>query len=227
MARLRKALIRLEDVGHPLRSDISPAAIARFIGRLPSHHEHYADALMVAQLFILDIGLSIRGSGEIAILPSILINMAKVFEDYIRHILSIGLVNDIGVSVRNGNKGGDGGAKLNLFDPVRAGFKNPPVTPDIVIDVNGKPSLIIDVKYKPSPMVPERDDTNQVVLYGARYASTRVMLVHSDRPAYRPNLEFCGNVGDFRVYNGMIDLNAADIELEEFNFIKSIRDIIT
>ncbi|RWQ29605.1 MAG: restriction endonuclease [Mesorhizobium sp.] len=221
--RLRQAVNRLAGVGRPLLSEVTPGAIAGFVRRLPSQHEHYADALMVAQLLIFDMGLSIRGTGGVAILPSILIDMAKVFENYVRRVLADGLRDDERIEVKDGNKGGEGGAKLVLFDPITDGLKNPGVTPDIVIDVEGKTKMVIDAKYKPAPRVPERDDVNQVVLYGARYGADRVMLLHAGRQAERQPTELCGHVGGFQVYNGMVDLNAEPIETEEANFVEAVR----
>ena len=181
---------------------------------------------MVAQLIIFDVGLSIRSAGKAAILPSILIDMSKVFEEYMRVVLARGLSDDPRISVRDGNKGGDDGAKTKLFDPVRAGLKNPPVTPDIVINVDDEPKLIIDAKYKSAPDVPDRPDINQVVLYGAKYGASQVMLLHADREEGRDHVELCGDVGAFKVYNGLVDLEAGDIEAEEASFVAQIRALI-
>ncbi len=224
--RLRKAMSRLEAIGRPSRSELTPASISHCIRLLPVQHEHYADALMVAQLIIFDVGLSIRSAGGAAILPSILIDMSKVFEEYMRVVLARGLSDDPRISVRDGNKGGDGGARTILFDPVRAGLKNPPVTPDIVINVDDEPKLIIDAKYKSTPDVPDRPDINQVVLYGAKYSASQVMLLHADRKEGRGLVELCGDVGAFKVYNGQVDLEADDIEAEEASFVAQIRALL-
>ncbi|WP_338529411.1 5-methylcytosine restriction system specificity protein McrC [Nitratireductor thuwali] len=186
------------------------------------HHEHYADALMVAHLIVFDLGLSIRSGGGGAILPSILINMAEVFEGYMRRVLADGLSNDGRIEVKDGNKGGDSGAKVLLFDPVQEGLKNPDATPDIIIEVDGKPSLVIDAKYKAAPNVPDRSDVNQVIVYGERYGTARVMVLH----AGRPSTELCGSIGGFQVYNGMTNLNATPIEDEEAAFVAAVRALL-
>ncbi len=113
--------------------------------------------------------------------------------------------------MKDGNIGGELGARVKLFNPVLEGVTNPPVTPDIVVEVAGKTQLVIDAKYKPAPKVPDRDDINQTVLYGARYGATRVMVLHSERPAGRAYVEKSGEVGPFCIYNGMIDLSSDDI----------------
>lgn len=224
--RLRKAVARLGDVRRASPSDLTPHAIAGYIRHLPVHHEHYTDALMVAHLIVYDLGLSIRQAGGIAILPSILIDLAAVFESYIRRILAEGLADDPSIQVKDGNKEGDSGAKVLLYNPIRAGLNNPNVTPDIVIEVNGIPALVIDAKYKPAPRLPDRSDVNQVVVYGARYAAPRIMVLHAGRPQNRPPAELCGSIGSFEVFNGMVNLGASVIEDEEKAFVAAIRALI-
>jgi hypothetical protein len=213
--RIRQAVARLEDLGKPSRFDLAPEAIARILRHLPMRHEGYADALMLAQLIVSDSGFSIRGSDGMAILPSIIIDMAKVFESYVRRVLADHFKEDLNVSVWDGNSSPPAGAKKALFDPVQAGVKNVSVTPDIVIEVKGSVRLVIDAKYKTAPKQPERDDVNQVVLYGARYGAERVMLLHAGRAANEPNVSLLGKVGPYQVYNGRADLNATSIQDEE------------
>lgn len=226
MLRLRKALSRLGDVQRAAPSDLTPQAIAGYLKRLPVHHEHYADALMVAHLIVYKRGLAIRQSDGVAVLPSILIDMATVFESYVRRVLAEGFVDDLSIEVKDGNKEGDSGARLPLYDPMQPGLRSPDATPDIVIQVNGSPALIIDAKYKPAPKLPDRSDVNQVIVYGARYGTRRVMLLHAGRPRDRGPVEYCGSIGGFSVYNGMIDLNATSIEDEERDFISAVRALL-
>ena len=224
--RLRKALVRLGDVQRASASDLTPQAIAGYLKQLSVHHEHYVDALMVAHLIVYDLGLSIRQPGGIAILPSILIDMATVFESYMRRVLADGLADDPTIQVKDGNKDGDGGAKVSLYDPVRIGLNSPDATPDIVIEVDGRATLVIDAKYKPTPKMPDRSDVNQVIVYGARYATSRVMVLHAGRPQDRAPTELCGSIGGFEVYNGMTDLNASLIEDEEASFVAAVRALL-
>jgi 5-methylcytosine-specific restriction enzyme subunit McrC len=224
--RLRKALLRLGDVQKASASDLTPQAIARYMRQLPTHHEHYVDAFMVAHLIAYDLGLSIRKAGGVAILPSILIDMASVFESYMRRVLADGFADDPAIRVKDGNREGSGGAKLLLYDPIQAGFKNPDVTPDIVIEVNEIPALVIDAKYKPAPKLPDRSDVNQVLVYGVRYATPRVMLLHAGRASDRALTELCGSIGGYEIYNGMVDLNAVSIADEERAFVASVRALL-
>ncbi|WP_127900544.1 5-methylcytosine restriction system specificity protein McrC [Solirhodobacter olei] len=224
--RLRAAIARLEGVGRASPSELTTQAIAQYVTRLPYHHEAYADALLVAHLVVYDLGLSIRQAGGVAILPSILIDMALVFEAYVRRVLAEGLADDPSLEVKDGNRAGDGGAKLALYDPLAVGTNNPAVTPDIVIERDGTPVLVIDTKYKPAPRMPDRGDVNQVVVYGIRYSADRIMLLHAGRPEGRDQAEFCGEIGGFKVFNGMIDLDAVPIEDEERAFVAAVRALL-
>ncbi len=181
---------------------------------------------MVAQLVLHDVGLSIRGEGEVALLPSILIDMALMFEDYIRRVLALSLQTNLRIEVKDGNRGEPDGARKSLFEPAQPKIKNSVVTPDIVILKDGKPELVIDAKYKGAPSVPDRADINQVILYGARYDAPNVMLLHAARPEGRAHVELSGQVGPYRVYNGMINLNAHSIEDEERAFVQGVRELI-
>jgi 5-methylcytosine-specific restriction enzyme subunit McrC len=213
--RIRQAVARLDDIGRPTRFELGPEAVTKIIQHLPVHHEGYADALILAQLVISDSGFSIRGNDGMTILPSIIIDMAKVFEAYVRRVLVDHFSGDATIGVKDGNNAPPSGAKTVLFDPIEPGVKNVPVTPDIVIEVNGVPRVIIDAKYKTAPKQPERDDVNQVVLYGARYGTERIMLLHAGRAANEPSVSLLGRVGPYQVYNARADLNAAIIEDEE------------
>lgn len=224
--RIRKAAAKLDDLANPVGIDLSPEAIARVIQYLPTYHEGYADALMLAQLIISDAGISIRGKDGLVILPSIIIDMAKVFEAYTRRVLADHFSSKVGIAVRDGNAAPPAGAKTFLFDPIEPETKNVPVTPDIVIEVNGQVRLVIDAKYKPASKQPERDDVNQVVLYGARYGTDRVMLLHAERVDNETSVSLLGGVGPYRVYNARINLNALNIEHEEKQLAEAIEALL-
>lgn len=226
--RLHRAMHKLSDVGQPKPYEISTGAISRYVLGLPPHHGHYGDALMIAHLVLTDLGVAIRGTGGIAVLPPILIDMAKVFEDALRRVLADGLVDDPRISVKDGNLSPEaGGGRRGLYDAVPLGFEMPNATPDIVVEVDGVPILIIDAKYKPAPKrLPDRGDVDQVVVYGARYGAKKIMLLHAARPAGRPYVERAGAIGEYEVFSGMVDLNAAAIETEEAGFVAAVRALL-
>lgn len=224
---LQRALHKLSDVGQPRPHELSEGAISRYVLGLPPHHDHYDQALMTANVILTDLGVAIRGAGSAVVLPPILIDMAKVFERALRRVLADGLVDDPRIAVKDGNLPDDaGGARIGLYDAVPAGVTMPTATPDIVIELDGAPVLIIDAKYKPTPRLPDRSDVGQVVVYGARYGAKKVMLLHADRPAGRPFVERAGAIGDYEVFSGMVNLNAAPIEVEEAGFVAAVRGLL-
>jgi 5-methylcytosine-specific restriction enzyme subunit McrC len=224
--RIRQAAARLEDLDKPSRFDMAPEAVARTIRHLPIQHEGYADALMLAQLIISDAGFSIRGNDGMAILPSIIIDMTKVFESYVRRVLADHFKEDADIAVWDGNTAAPAGAKKKLFDPIETGVQNVPVKPDIVIEVKGDVRLVIDTKYKPAPKQPERDDVNQAVMYGARYGAKRVMLLYAGRAEDESSVSLLGKVGPHQVYNGRANLNAGNIENEEKQLAAAIAALL-
>ncbi|GAB2208901.1 hypothetical protein ROS1_57190 [Roseibium sp. ROS1] len=113
-----------------------------------------------------------------------------------------------------------------MFDPVEPGVKNAPVTPDIVIKENDVARLIIDAKYKPVSKKPDRNDINQIVLYGARYDTEQIMLLHPGRAPAAPAVTQLGKIGPYDVYYGRIDLNASNIEDEEKLLANAIRELL-
>jgi 5-methylcytosine-specific restriction endonuclease McrBC regulatory subunit McrC len=218
--RVRSALDKLSGVKRPSTPEAAPSAIAGYVRFLPLHREHYADALLLSQLVVSDQGISIRGAGGAAVLPTVLIDMEKVFEEYSRLLLLRGLRGR--AEVKDGNKFGDSGAKTFILEDIGAGLTNEVATPDIVIVAGGRPRLIIDAKYKPKRGLPERRDLNQVITYGTRYGCSSVMLLYAERQDDHGHCERLGRVGGISVYTGHVDLNAANIESEEANFVAAI-----
>ena len=225
--RLQRAIVRLEDVTPARPHEISPRAIASYLRSLPAQHEHYADAILVAQLIITDAGLSIRNADGTTILPSIMIDMAKVFEKYVLRVLADHLETDPRISVKDGNAAAPVGVATKLFDPYHVvGKANPDMTPDIVIQVDGATRLVIDTKYKTARKLPDREDTEQAITYGARYECDRVMLLHAGRGEAQGYADHVGNVGHFIIHNGLMNLEADPIEDEEKNLADAIRALL-
>lgn len=222
---LRRALAKLDAVSRPDAFQITNDAIAGFIRRLPHHHDRYADVLILSQLVISEAGLSIRGKGALTVLPTVLIDMERVFEDYMRQTLRRELEPGGKFDIRDGNKHGDRGAKTTIFDLGAA--RNSPVTPDIVVLVDGLPAIIIDTKYKPEEGLPGRGDLNQVVTYGVKYGCSKVMLLYPDRGKAGRFCELLGSIGGISVYTGRVDLDAHDIEAEERLFSGALEGLLS
>jgi hypothetical protein len=52
------------------------------------------------------------------------------------------------------------------------------------------------------------------------------MLLHADREEGRDHVELCGEAEAYKVYNGLVDLEAGAIEAEEASFVPQIRALI-
>jgi len=224
-ARLGNAYAQFEHVGYPTTAELSPMALARYVDRLPRHRESYVDALRLAYLVIADMGLALRGEGGIAILPAILIDMSNVFENYALSVLRHSL-NDGTRAVLDGNIEGDNGAKMRLFEPFNLEAKNPPITPDIVIQSNAQIELVIDAKYKELKGLSDRGELNQVVCYGERYDCHKVMLLYPTKSPHKKRITLIGNVGDIAFYQGAFDLGAEDLDVEESAFAGEVRSLL-
>lgn len=217
---IKSALRWLDDVEiRPVSQGLISESL-RYKPRLGSKHLAYEQAFNLAQLILTGHGLDIRSDAQPLSLPSILIDMEKVFEEYSRRLLENGLQSCL---VLDGNKGPPNGAKRLMFTEIVDGLKNPPTTPDIlIIGGTGSPKLIIDTKYKPSKAVPERADLNQVLAYAVRYGCSKTMVLYSERSEADAIVSNVGKIGDIQMMVGRINLGATDIQSEERNLIKSI-----
>jgi 5-methylcytosine-specific restriction enzyme subunit McrC len=220
---LRRIIERLNNISAASEKELSPRALSRFLKNLPPHHEQYAHTLLLSQLVLANAGIAIRGRGNLAVLPTILIDMEKVFEDYARNILFRHVEGTGGATeVLNGNLQRPTGASMLLFEDRPTGSGNSSVTPDIVISFHGRPALVVDAKYKPLKGLPDRSDINQVITYGVRYATSRVMLLYPNRPEGHAAVETLGTVGTIRVMVGRMDLTSSDMEAEESQFTAEV-----
>jgi 5-methylcytosine-specific restriction enzyme subunit McrC len=95
-----------------------------------------------------------------------------------------------------------------------------------VITNDNVPLFLVDAKYKPLKLVPDRSDLNQVLLYGARYSCSKVMVLYPERPTNYPSLVKVGTVGSVSVYNGHIDLAATNIRAEERAFGAAVFSLV-
>lgn len=226
LMRIERSVARLEGIGHLRSADATPNAVAGYFRRLADHHEHYADALRTARIIIADLGISLRTHKGMALMPSILIDMADVFEGYVRRLLCDGIQTDGVHVVKDGNKGAPVGASTPLYTDFTARGTNPKATPDIVVLRGTAVPIVLDAKYKPAPNLPDRSEVAQVVVYGAVYNCPKVMLLYADRKEGRGHVERIGRVGRHEMFVGRIDLGAKDIEAEEESFVSNVRALL-
>src|SRR5262249_45193165 len=121
-------------------------------------------ALRLARLIVSGEGVELPIGGSDVALPSFLVNMESVFEEYVRHVAQRQFMD---LEVLNGN---DEGAKP-LFDDRRS----PPANPDVVVrQLTGDHALVLEAKYKTAE---NRDDINQVLGYALSYRLPRIVIV--------------------------------------------------
>lgn len=167
---------------------------------LPSTRSYYRNALDIARLVVRSSSLAFDRAGADLQMPSVVIEMFKVFENYVRQTLVNASAGVADPAVLDGNRDG----KKDLYD-------TPPsdeATPDIVINVAGSTVVVLDVKYKPADGKPSRDDLNQVIAYGASYRAPVVVVVQPRAEgSLRTGLIRLGDIAPISVYQYVMDLN--------------------
>jgi 5-methylcytosine-specific restriction enzyme subunit McrC len=193
--------------------------------RLPTLRAYYRPALEIALAIIRGHAIRVDRPGHALTLPSLILKMEEVFEDYLRSVLRHSAADgDWHVRILDGRGKPPGGGRKLLFD-------HPPsndATPDIVLQsepLSDYPA-ILEVKYKPANGDPARDDLNQAITYAVSYRSDEVVLVQPRAPLPSfSGLRTLGTIADATVYQYVFDLNAADLDAEEALFSHAIRDL--
>ena len=225
--RLRQAAEHLRGVGFAAANDRNQRAAEGHAEALRRHRRTYADPLRVAGLICERRGIALRGREGSLTLPVILIDMADVFERYVRDTLkrigrSIG-----GYEVLDGNVWPPTGAGVALFDRLDVEAKNPNATPDIVIRSGEQVVAVVDVKYKPAKAIPQRSELNQIVCYGERYGAPKVMIVYPEASAGEDRVCSVGTIGATQVFKAHLDLGRQDLQAEEELFARQLFDSLT
>lgn len=191
--------------------------------RLPSLRSYYRPALDVAAAIVREHGVKLESREGAVELPSLALNMSRLFEHYLRNVLRTeaprrGWEHE----VLDGNSEG----RSLLFDE----RPSEEATPDIVIrdqSADRCPALV-EVKNVPVRGThSDRSSIEQAVTYGVSYRCNRVVLVH---PRVDPN-GFCGlrpqgRMEDLAIYQYVFDLAADPIEAEEERFAAGIEEIV-
>ncbi len=192
---------------------------------LPSHRQYYRDPLNVAVAVIRQQAVLLDQPGTDVRLPSIVVNMNRVVEGYIRTVLRHYVeTEDIDASVLDGNDEG----KRGLFD----GKRTPEATPDVVVEPRdrGVPPLVLDVKNVPlaeNATTSDRDSVNQIVTYVLAYRAQRGVLVHPRASALQaPGLHRLGTIDQVAVYQYRFDFGAADLQAEDERFGAEIAQLL-
>jgi 5-methylcytosine-specific restriction enzyme subunit McrC len=186
----------------------------------PSLRRYYRPALDLAVAIVRRYAVDVEVTGRGVDLPSMVLNMDSIFEDYLRNTLQAEAGRaGVGVDVLDGNAAG----KKPLFD-------DPPsetATPDIVFrDAGHRWPLLIEVKNVPVNGNSSRGAIEQAVTYAAAYRCNRVVLAHPRaRNQVIARLRLQGRIEELEVYQYVYDLEAADLFAEERTFADSMFDL--
>lgn len=187
---------------------------------LPTLRSYYRPLLDLALTVIGRRALVVDRAGERLLLPSLVVEMAHLFEKYLRVELARVLTERSwnGVVLDGNLDPPSGGARSLTRDGVYVR-----ATPDIVIEREDGAVLVVEVKYKPAKHRPDRDDLNQAVAYGHAYGAAAVVLAQPRADDVVPKgLRALGFVGDLPVYQYVFDLNAADLSAAEDEFADAL-----
>lgn len=197
---------------------------------LPTNRAYYRDALALAVSIIEKRGINFGNRGHEVGMISLLLNMDKVFEDYLRTALAKGMsALNPRVRVLDGNKtraNGDGAKKL-YFDAKPSEW----ATPDIVLaqevgaDSAPENLAVLEVKYKPKK-APTREDLNQVVAYAASYRVSVGVLLMPCAPGESSGLSLLGHMGNLRIYRYAFSLSAEHLAAEESLFAREMLKVL-
>jgi len=197
---------------------------------LPTVRDYYRSALDLALVIIGRQALLIEDRGSHVHLPSLVLDMATMFESYLRNVLiSASRAEAWPVDVLDGRKAPPEGGRGRLFET----GDNVVATPDVVLRQRGSPSrtypVIIEVKYKPADGTPARQDLNQAITYALAYGSRHVVLAQprSLHPGSTPGLRLMGEIGGITVSQYVIDLASDDLAREEEAWSRVIHDLTT
>lgn len=226
--RIIDALAHLDEISSPAPEDLMPSRLHGYLSRLANTRPAYVEALRLAVLIDGGFGVALRGFRGVVRLPVILINMADVFEHYVRETLRRHVASQMSCRILDGNVAGDSGARDELFSTLDIDdVSNPAVTPDIVIEKDGEALAVLDVKYKPAKVIPDRGEMNQIVCYGVRYNCDKVMIVYPALPDGHGSLSKIGMIGKMSMYRLGIDIGASNLDDEEGRFCDSVIQELT
>lgn len=193
-------------------------------GTMPAIRSYYEDALRLAVAIVTEQGIRFRDQGELA-LPSQLLDMANLFESYVREVLRRHLRQAPGTyRVLDGNqKPPTGGSKMLFDEPSND------ITPDVVVlaGASAERTVVVEVKYKPLEGKPDRLDTYQAITYGTSYRAKAVVLVQPTKSPANAGLHNLGTIGTLSVLAYGVDLSSTDLRATEHNLGRAIEGLMS
>lgn len=189
---------------------------------LPTTRAYYRTALEVALIVVSRSSIVLERHGVDVSLPSLIFDLSKVFERYMRAVLAE-RIGRRGLAVEDGK----GQGRKPLFDS-ESSEEAAPATPDIIVrdHVRGCVPVVLEVKYKPADGAPSRDALNQVITYAASYRAPRAVVVQPwGKNSKHVGLMSLGTMESLEVFQYVMDLASPDLEAEEKAFARAIRGL--
>lgn len=189
--------------------------------RIPNLRKYYSNIINVALAIINETAIELDRSGEDIEASSFVIDMSKVFESYIRSLLSESPeFKEKNVTVIDGNISED-----NLF--LFTDSKKFPIKPDLLIRNGNQEKLVIEVKYKPRF---SENDRYQVLSHAvATGVSTAVLVRPLFSDSEHAGINYIGTLGvskGIQLYEYCIDLRNPDYTSSERAFSNNVAQLI-
>jgi 5-methylcytosine-specific restriction enzyme subunit McrC len=191
--------------------------------RLPSLRSYYRPALDIAAAIVFEHGVKLDAAGGTVQLPSLALDMGRLFEQYLRNVLRAE-ARERGwtEAVLDGNMEG----RSLLFDEQPSAD----ATPDIVLHepATDRYPLIVEVKDVPvKDFHSDRSALEQAITYGVSYRCNTVVLAH---PRAESNsftgLRRQGRMGELTIYQYVFDLAADPLQDEETRFTSAMEQLL-
>lgn len=215
-SRLARADMVFQHVALPGRS-VLQEPLVRLTKLIPEARRSTRVATELAKTIVQGRGIEIRSRDGTQELPTFLISMSYLFEDFVRGVLRAEFHARGQFSVLDGNHGGEMGARRAFFSTIHsaAGDADRDATPDIVISDMANTSLMVgDLKYKPYGGSPKREDVDQVLAYSVVYGCKDALLIYpASKPSAAAFLEY-GTVRDVAIHVLVLDLDSGNIMRE-------------
>lgn len=240
ITRLGNALRILAEVSADPHHKSLNSSQVRGTAALPEARAYYRPALDLAVSVLQGDGFDLDASTGSLLAGSLLVKTEDLFEQFIRLSLRRALLGHPGVQVEGGNAEpwkralytgvpDDVLGRLPPHQLASAGApkSGPTATPDIVFATpDGSFPLVADVKYTKVHTYADRDELEQVLLYGVRYSSPAVLTIHPRRPDTVGGLVISGRVGDILVAQYRVDLAADDLDAEMVTMGETLAELI-
>jgi 5-methylcytosine-specific restriction enzyme subunit McrC len=204
-----KRMMAIPDLKSPLGAVVQE--IGRSAGRLPSQYGYYRDPLWTAYLLLQNKLPDFSADGFVK-LDSMIVDLSKVFEAYVRTAL-LERAETRGWRIVDGN---------NKPFPFFAADKIYQVKPDMVILKDGNPIALVDAKYK---LDPKEGDRYEVLSFMDTVGVKRGGFVCPQRPGAVS--QFMGTTAGGKEFSLLrFDLAAANIELEADRFVTNLAKLV-